>query len=375
MKTIAKKVQILLAIALLIVQFPLNALAATQKQLHSNIIIDLTYLIGKSQIAALNRTLFNAVLNSEIHAYRNDSLVSVYTTNQINSGSSIKTIQIADKTDRHGKDKIDTAIVVPFDQQKISSNSISFNVVFDEKTNFQLEFSGFSLNFYCSSSDPTTNIQQMFVISKADLYKTLGEKQTTQLFSNCYRSMIKFINSDSTLSSDTISSFNVKLDNYMGDVIRFAVNGKMFVATILASSDTTKPIPAYKTNKLGTHYTQEELLDFNPYQNDPSNRENVVGENHFFGGLSTRCYSLCYTWQYDSEKMIATANLSAFGMYIFYFNESKKRDSRTYFWIDWKDVPKIYSSVEISILKYIFYKSFANFNGQRLKNGVTPWDI
>ena len=161
----------------------------------------------------------------------------------------------------------------------------------------------------------------------------------------------------------------------MGDVIRFAINGKMFVATILASSDTAKPIAAYKTNKLTTTLPNEELFEFDPYQNDPSNRENVVGENHFFGGLSSRCYSLCYTWHYDSEKQIATAHLSAFGMYIFYFNESKKRDSRTYFWIDWKDAPKIYSSVEISILKYIFYKSFANFNSQRLKNGVTPWDI
>ena len=106
---------------------------------YGSIGINLTSLLGKDKLLALNTKLYQAAVNGQIKAYRNDSMVSFYTKNEVSErGTFQSVVEIPDPADPKKESYTDSVIVVPFQAKDIVSNSISFKLLYDEENNFRL---------------------------------------------------------------------------------------------------------------------------------------------------------------------------------------------------------------------------------------------
>lgn len=341
--------------------------------LYSNLQIDLKNFMPIDDIISMNLKLYNAALNGSIKAYMSDTVASFYTKKEVlKLGTTEEYMLVPDESDPKKKNEIYKLIVNPFNPNSISStNSISFKMVYDEKNDFSIEFLGLSLNYtYYFGANPIA-LQKLFVVSKADISKLLGEEQCSQLFANCYKAMIKTINTDSVIAESNTTTFQFKLDDFMGDGIRFDFNNSMWDAVNgLGLSGFTKPYPAYKTPDLKTRYNPDELWGSinHPayYLAKPDSTEIIdttISSAHEWTSRIADCkrYTLNYKWSYVPDKMIAHPTLSAIGLYFDYYLGGTSTFHQTIFWLDWNDAATIFPTVETTFFKYSIFKAFADF--------------
>jgi len=360
MKTIFFRIIILIQIYLLLPHFNNQVFGSNVEPLYSSFKLDLKSVFSKNELTDLNLKIYYAVKVGIIKAYKNDSLTSFLSKEEVlKIGIYEKMIEILDPNDPTKKNFIDSNIIVPFDPKDIlSTYRVSYKIIYDYNNDFSLEFTGLSLQF---SWYNYININLYFV-SMADLKKLFGSEKTTDLFSGCYKAFYNAINFDSTTKSDFLASFSFRVDEYLGSTFRYDINRKMVISAFQLSSDTQISYHVYKTYKLDTTYAFEDFIYLELIIKDTGESiESFESEKKWDWGERANYYSVAFRWSYYPEKMLATMDISAFSFNIVYYYRGKIIDTDKYFWFNWNDALKVYSPVEITILKYTFYKAFAVF--------------
>ena len=296
--------------------------------IYSSILLDLRGILGQDRLLTLNQELYYAAVNGKIKAYRSDSIASYYSTDEILNRGSVSTVQTLNTIYLGRKVSKDTTLVDPFDPKDITSNSISYKMVYDAATNFRLEFNGLSLNFQQFMSGINLGQQHLFFISKEDLVQFLGKEKASIFFILCYQEMLKAITPDTTDIHDSLISYHYDLSPFISDRMRFVFNWKMYFAIVEVASNAVNPFPAYKTESLISTYTLDEILDrqytaWTP--NTPGYNDSIWVEDHGLDIGHCRMYSFSYLLSYDPTSMIAMARINAIGLYQPFYNNEKKK--------------------------------------------------
>jgi hypothetical protein len=216
----------------------------------------------------------------------------------------------------------------------------------------------------------------LFYISIKDIIQLLGQRETAELFENCFKAMLKAVSYNFPVSNDNSTAHILTVYNVLSNKIDQELNNTMFTAVKNGLNKTTYSIPAFKTYKLTEIYSVKQIKSWilesksdihidtlNPYKNDSD-----WMERHIYFPLDEMDYSLSYHWSYNHEKMIAAPSVTAFGLNVIYHPDTLSFKRCTFFWLDWNDVIHIYSPVEVTLLKYAFYKSFIDFQDQKSRH-------
>jgi hypothetical protein len=359
------------ALVLLSVQCKKSAGVKTEP-MYCNMFIDLKPFYPADTLMKMNLKLYNAAISGEITGYQSDSLLSKFTKEEIlNKGGSEEAIQ---KPDPKSKLLIDSIVRVPFNPKDIKLNCVNFLLKYDEvKRECQVVFTGFAPCFSLIVAGQNLGIATLFNVSKEDLVKLFGQKETTALFANCYKAFLKAINNDKTIEPVKTTFFYTNINEYLGQNILDGVNKKMYDAVTKGYAGTA-PLPAYQSDDFSKIFTAEEVLNRGGSlesvqmplnQNDPNSLMIDTVIMNPFRTEGNKLYSLSFEWKYDAEKMEAYPKINAFGIALSY-EKDKKPAHNTLFWFDWKNANKIYTPFEESLLKYSFFKALGNYSYSHL---------
>jgi len=325
--------------------------------------IDLNEVMEQKKVSEFNQKLYQLALDGKITAYKDDSLLSFYTKEEVSlRGGTTEIIEyVPDPAEPDFW--VDSTIVSPFNPKDIACNYVALEYIFDHaKGNFKVRFKSVSPGFKFIFSGIDLGMQPLFLVSLEDLQKNFDKDFVADMVEASLKAMVKTYSYVLPHKEEGISSTFINMSENCG-MLTWLLNPKLYESAITGLD--AAPVPGYKTDALKDTYTPEEALSLGgveeiiEYAPDPAFPDDLMDTTIWnpFRFIDSKYHMVCLKWTIDKNKMEAIPAIQAVSL--------------TYlvppgcilplFWIKGSDFEKILNETELRCYNYALFYSFATF--------------